>query len=133
MHRRSKIEAEIGFKTTVGLGPRLLSTEIEFGLMLIRMGHIEFACGDYLNATRALSEASAVHKLTSSIIHTQSGRPALKRKLADFGQRLSSLQQKVDVWQREAFANTSLSSEASSKAPFLQDRGEQALAATSAI
>ena len=133
MRRRSTIKADEGFKATAGAGPRLLNTELEFGLMLIKMGHIEFTCGDYLNATRALSEASAIHKLTSSIIHTYRGRPSLKRKLAHFGKHLSTIQQRVDVWQRERLADTSLAPAGSAQPMFLQDRGVQARAATSAI
>jgi len=133
MRRRSKINSDEGLKTTAGATPRCLNTEIEFGLMLVRMGHIEFEFGDYLNATRALSEASAIHKLTFSIIHTYSGRSALKRKVADFGKRLSAIQQKVDVRQREGFADTNLASDGSSNAMFSRDQSVKTFAAASAI
>ena len=107
MRRHSRTKTDQGLKITAGAGPHVLNTEIEFGLMLVRMGLIEFAFGDYLSATRALSEASAIHKLTSSIIYTHSGRPALRRKLADFERCLSTIQQKVDVWQRQDLVDRS--------------------------
>src|SRR6185295_544240 len=71
---------------------QVLSTEIDFGLALVKICCIERSFGDSLRAAHALAEARNIHMATAAMIGPAKGSPVLRRKFA----KLANLLRKVN-------------------------------------
>ena len=68
------------YEKSVNLKSRTLGTEIDFGMMLVNICHIELSLGDSRRAARALSEARGIHNLMLAILQHPRATRALRRK-----------------------------------------------------
>jgi hypothetical protein len=71
---------------------QVLSTEIDFGLALVKVCSIERSFGDSVRAARALAEARNIHMAIASVIGASKGSSILRRKFT----KLANLLRKVN-------------------------------------
>src|ERR1700704_960445 len=72
---------------------QVLSTEIDFGLALVKVCCIERSFGDSARAARALSEARNIHMTMAAVIGPAKKDPALRRKFGKLANLLRQVNQ----------------------------------------
>src|ERR1700686_673034 len=77
------------YEKSVNLKSSSLGTEMNFGIMLVNICHIELSLGDSRRAARALSEARGIHNLMLAILQHPRVTPALRRKALKLANRVS--------------------------------------------